>query len=251
MENDRIKVLIGDDTANNGIRLASTLREKGIYAYTRKREGKALFDSVLKEKPDVVITDLTYPDSDAIILMKEIRTASKNPPAFIVVSDIYNSFIERQVIENGASYFFARPYDPDELEKIIRGVAHKSESKKSNDVEMMVTDVIRNLGVPAHIKGYHYLRCAILNSIRDFTLMECVTKQLYPFVAREYNTTSSRVERAIRHAIEIAWDRGNSEEISNYFGYRSDNYRCRPTNSEFIALITDKLRLQLKNAGEI
>lgn len=251
MENDRIKVLIGDDTANNGIRLASMLREKGIYAYTRKRDGKTLFDSILKDSPDVVISDLSFPDSDAIILMKEIQKASKEPPAFIVVSDIYNSFIERQVIENGAAYFFAQPYDTNELEKIVRGVAHKKVSKQSSDVEMMVTDVIRNLGVPAHIKGYHYLRCAILNSIRDFTLMECVTKQLYPFVARQYNTTSSRVERAIRHAIEIAWDRGNSEEISNYFGYRADNYRCRPTNSEFIALITDKMRLQLKNAGEI
>ena len=251
MENDRIKVLIGDDTANNGIRLASMLSEKGLYAYTRKRDSKVIFDSILKEKPDVVITDLSYPDSDAIVLMKEIRNAAQHQPAFIVISDIYNSFIERQVIENGASYYFAKPYDTNEREKIVRGVAHKKPSRHSNDIEMAVTDVIRNLGVPAHIKGYHYLRCAIMNSIKDFTLMECVTKQLYPFVAREYNTTSSRVERAIRHAIEIAWDRGNSEEISNYFGYRADNYRCRPTNSEFIALITDKLRLQLKNSNEV
>lgn len=251
MENDRIKVLIGDDTANNGIRLASMLREKGIYAYTRRRDGNVLFNSIVKDHPDVVITDLSFDDSDAIVLMKEVRSAIKEQPAFIVISDIYNSFIERQVIENGASYYFAKPYDTDELEKIVRGVAHKKVSKQSGDIEMVVTDVIRSLGVPAHIKGYHYLRCAILNSIKDLTLMDCVTKQLYPFVAQQYNTTSSRVERAIRHAIEIAWDRGNAEEISNYFGYRADNYRCRPTNSEFIAYITDKLRLQLKNTGEI
>lgn len=251
MENDRIKVLIGDDTADNGIRLASALREKGIYAYTRKMDGNVLFGSILKDAPDVVITDLTFEDSDAIVLMKEIRSAVKDQPAFIVLSDVYNSFIERQVIENGAAYYLAKPYDTDELEKIVRGVAHKKISKQCSDIELVVTDVIRSLGVPAHIKGYHYLRCAILNSIKDHTLMECVTKQLYPFVAQQYNTTSSRVERAIRHAIEIAWDRGNSKEISNYFGYRSDYYRCRPTNSEFIALITDKLRLQLKNTDEI
>ena len=251
MENDRIKVLIGDDTAALGIRIASALSEKGLYAYTRKGKEDILFNSIIKDEPDVVISPLSYPESDAIVLMKEIERAAVKKPAFIIISEMYNSFIERQVIENGAAYYLSEPYDYDMIGNIIKGVADKKVDKKSRDVEIIVTDVIRKLGVPAHIKGYHYLRCAILGSIKDLRLMECVTKQLYPFVAQQYDTTSSRVERAIRHAIEIAWTRGNTDEINNYFGYRTDNYKCRPTNSEFIALITDKLRLQLKNSGEI
>ena len=111
-----------------------------------------------------------------------------------------------------------------------------------------MTDIIRRLGVPAHIKGYHYLRTAILSAIDNQKLMDCVTKLLYPRVAQKYDTTSSRVERAIRHAIEIAWDRGNAEMINDFFGYNVDSYRGRPTNSEFIALISDRIRLQLKSA---
>ena len=113
-------------------------------------------------------------------------------------------------------------------------------------MEIMVTDVIQKIGVPAHIKGYHYLRTAIISAINNSQLMESVTKQLYPCVAQKYSTTSSRVERAIRHAIEIAWDRVNSDVISSFFGYSVNSFRGRPTNSEFIALITDKIRLKLK-----
>ena len=171
MNNETIKVLIGDDTIENGIRLASSLKEKGLCVYTRKKDGNILFNSIIKECPDVVITDLSYNDSDAVVLMKEIRRTGREQPAFIVISDIYNSFIERQVIENGAAYFMSRPYDTDELEKIVRGVAHKKVSGRSNDIESVVTDVIRSLGVPAHIKGYHYLRCAILNSISNMHLI--------------------------------------------------------------------------------
>ena len=246
MENGRIKVLIGDDTANNGVRLASQLREKGIYAYTRKKEEQILYNAIINDKPDVVVTALSYPDSDALVLMNEIKDSSEHKPEFIVVSDVYNRFVERQVIENGASYFIKNPCDANSIEPIIKALVHKNDNSSCNDIEIIVTDVIRELGVPAHIKGYYYLRCAIINSIKDFRLMECVTKQLYPFVAQQFNTTSSRVERAIRHAIEIAWDRGDTEIISSYFGYKVENYKCRPTNSEFIALITDKLRLQIK-----
>ncbi|MCQ2458791.1 MAG: sporulation transcription factor Spo0A [Ruminococcus sp.] len=251
MEISRIKVLIGDDTASNGIRLASHLREKGIYSYTRKRDEKVILNAILKDKPDIVITPLSYPDSDAVVLMKEVNTMSKYQPSFIVVSDVYNSFIERQLAENGAAYFIASSYDLETIECIIRNISSKRAESCGTNIEVAVTDVIRELGVPAHIKGYHYLRCAIMNSINDYHLMDCVTKQLYPFVAKQYNTTSSRVERAIRHAIEIAWDRGNEEVINSYFGYSMTSYKGRPTNSEFIALITDRLRLKLKAESEM
>lgn len=247
MENDRIKVLVGDDTAEYGVRLASKMREKGIYAYTRRRDGKAIFDSIVNESPEVVVTDLTLPDIDALILMKKAEEILAKKPEFIVISEIKNNFIERQVIENGAAYFLVKPFEAETLCTIVKSIVKKAVSPDCRDMEMIVTDIIRTLGVPAHIKGYHYLRTAILNSVEDRQLMECVTKQLYPYVARQYNTTSSRVERAIRHAIEIAWDRGDASTLNSYFGYTVDGYRGRPTNSEFIALVSDKLRLQMKN----
>jgi two-component system response regulator (stage 0 sporulation protein A) len=246
MENKRIKVLIGDDSASNGVKVAATLREYDMIAFTRKKNSRAILDSIINDTPDVVIVDLTLQDTDAIWLMDHVRETLVKTPVFIIVSEIQNGFIERQVIENGASYFLAKPYDIQSLPSIIKSVCTVPLTAGYADTEIMVTEIIQKLGVPAHIKGYHYLRTAILSAIDNSKLMECVTKLLYPCVAQKYETTSSRVERAIRHAIEIAWDRGNSEVINSFFGYTIDNYRGRPTNSEFIALVTDKIRLQLK-----
>ncbi|MCR4638750.1 sporulation transcription factor Spo0A [Ruminococcus sp.] len=248
MENKRIKVLIGDDSASNGVKAAATLRENDITAFTRKKNSRAILDSIINDAPDAVILDLTLQDTDAIRLMERVKETLVKIPAFIVVSDIQNSFIERQILENGASYYLTRPYDVHSLPSIIKSICTAPFTSSCNDTEIMVTEVIQKLGVPAHIKGYHYLRTAILSAIEDSRLMECVTKLLYPCVAQKYDTTSSRVERAIRHAIEIAWDRGDTEVINSFFGYTIDNYRGRPTNSEFIALVTDKIRLQLKLA---
>ena len=249
MENERIKVLIGDNSASNGVRIAAKLRENGITAYTRRKNSRAILDSILNDNPDVVIIDLTLPDADALMIMKQVNEAFVSPPAFIVVSDVRNSFIERQIMGNGASYFLSTPYDLESLSYIIKSVCRKPMPANCADTEIMVTDVIQKLAIPAHIKGYHYLRTAILSTIENNHLMECITKQLYPCVAKKYDTTSSRVERAIRHAIEIAWDRGNSETLNSFFGYTIDSYRGRPTNSEFIALVTDKIRLKLKSAS--
>ncbi|WP_173458145.1 sporulation transcription factor Spo0A [Ruminococcus flavefaciens] len=248
MENKRIKVLIGDDSASNGVKVAATLMENDMIAYTRKKTGKAILDSIINDTPDVVILDLTLQDTDAICIMEHVKGTLVKVPAFIVISEINNSFIERQVIESGASYFLTRPYEVKALPSIIKSVCNITHISQYSDTEIMVTEIIQKLGVPAHIKGYHYLRTAILSAIDNSKLMECVTKLLYPCVAQKYDTTSSRVERAIRHAIEIAWDRGNSDIINSFFGYTIDNYRGRPTNSEFIALITDKIRLKMKSA---
>lgn len=246
MENESIKVLIGDNSAANGVKAAAKLRESGMVAYTRKMEGSIIYESIINDRPDVVITALTMQDTDAIALINRVKEQLINAPAFIVASNVRNSFIERQVLANGAAYFLTEPFDLNELASIIKSVCSKAVSKACTDTEIMVTDVIQKIGVPAHIKGYHYLRTAIISAINNSHLMESVTKQLYPCVAQKYATTSSRVERAIRHAIEIAWDRGNSDVISSFFGYSVKSYRGRPTNSEFIALITDKIRLKLK-----
>ncbi len=247
MKNGRINVLIGDDSATNGVRAAAKLSESGITAYTRRKNGRAILDSILNDRPDVVLVDLTLPDTDALLIMRHVKESLVTPPAFIIVSDIKNSFIERQVMENGASYFLPKPYEIESLSYIVKSICQNPITQNCADTEIMVTEVIQKLGVPAHIKGYHYLRTAILSAIENRRLMECITKQLYPCVAKKYDTTSSRVERAIRHAIEIAWDRGNAETINSFFGYTIDSYRGRPTNSEFIALVTDKIRLKLKN----
>ena len=250
MQNE-IKVLIADNSADTGIKTASCLRNEGVYAYTRSRNGRVIFESIMKDAPDVVVCDLELPELDIIMPMKKVRSVMSDGPAFIVMTDIRNSFIERQLLENGASYNAVKPVTSDELLHIIKSVVNRNVSSECTDAEILVTDVIHRLGVPAHIKGYHYLRTAILDALDDHAILDSITKKLYPEVAQQHNTTSSRVERAIRHAIELAWERGNSGSISSFFGYSADIYRGKPTNSEFIALAADKIRLQIKNSARV
>ncbi len=245
--NNKIKVLIGDDSALTGVSTANKLRERGMYAYTRRKDSDVIVESIRNDMPDVAVLDITAQNGDAVTIMKKVREMGGKIPAFIITSAFDNEFIERQVMENGASKFLLKPYDADDLFCAISSALGDKANSLSDDMEIIVTDMIHQLGVPAHIKGYHYLRTAILYSINDKTLLDSVTKLLYPTVARIYDTTSSRVERAIRHAIEIAWNRGNVDTLNAFFGYTVDTGKGKPTNSEFIALITDKLRLRYKS----
>ncbi|MDE5861126.1 MAG: sporulation transcription factor Spo0A [Ruminococcus sp.] len=246
--NNKIRVLIGDDSAETGVSVANKLRERGMYAYTRRKDCNVILDSIRNDPPDVVVIDINLQNGDVLALMKKVREQGVKFPVFVVTSAYDNEFIERQVMENGASKFLLKPYDADDLCSAINSALGDRATSLSDDMEIVVTDIIHQLGVPAHIKGYHYLRTAILYSIEDKTLLDSVTKLLYPTVASIYDTTSSRVERAIRHAIEIAWDRGNVDTLNAFFGYTVDTGKGKPTNSEFIALITDKLRLRYKSA---
>ena len=246
--NNKIKVLIGDDSAETGVSTANKLRERGMYAYTRRKDCDVILDSIRNDPPDVAVLDISARNGDAVTIMKRVRELGVRCPAFIVTSEYDNEFIERQVMENGASRFLLKPYSADDLVSAISFSLGDRASSYSDDMEIVITDIIHQLGVPAHIKGYHYLRTAILYSIEDKNLLDSVTKLLYPTVAQIYDTTSSRVERAIRHAIEIAWDRGNVDTLNSFFGYTVDTGKGKPTNSEFIALITDKLRLRYKAA---
>ena len=245
--NGKVKVLIGDDSAETGVSIANKLRERGMYAYTRRKDCRVILESIKNDPPDVAVLDITAQNGDAVTIMKGVKELGVKFPVFIVTSEYDNEFIERQVMDNGASKFLLRPYDADDLCAAISSALGDRASSLSDDMEVVVTDMIHQLGVPAHIKGYHYLRTAILYSIKDKTLLDSVTKLLYPTVAGIYDTTSSRVERAIRHAIEIAWDRGNVDTLNSFFGYTVDTGKGKPTNSEFIALITDKLRLRYKS----
>ncbi len=242
------KILIGDDTADFGITTANALRGYGLYAITRRKDGNVLMKAIVDEKPDVVIVDSTMPHMDAIELIKRTKAEASVFPAFIVTSSYDNPFVERQIMELGAAYFMLKPFEiPALAERILSLTNQKQSGSSQQDLEITVTDVIHQLGVPAHIKGYHYLRAAILASIDNPELLESITKMLYPTVAQKFNTTSSRVERAIRHAIEIAWDRGDLDILNAFFGYTVNTCKGKPTNSEFIALVTDKLRLQQKS----
>ncbi len=254
---NKIKILIGDDSAQYGVNCASSLRAMGFFVITRPKDGLVIFDAIKNEVPDVVILEAVMPGLDAIELIKKLKASSYKNPLFIVTSPYENSFIEQQVMSAGASYFMLKPFDVKVLGERIKAMldidtdisADMKVAKKANpNLEIIVTDIIHQIGVPAHIKGYHYLREAIIQSVGDKEMLESVTKLLYPAVAKKFSTTPSRVERAIRHAIEIAWDRGDIDTLNSFFGYTINTGKGKPTNSEFIALITDKICLKYKTA---
>ncbi len=213
-------------------------------------------------QPDVIVLDLVLPKLDGLGVLRRLQE-SGSAAAVFVVSGFYNSRVAAQAAELGASYFMPKPCDAAELLGRVRAccLAQPSRTlaptgddpelarrKAERGLETAVTDIIHEIGVPAHIKGYQYLREAIILTVNDMDVINAVTKVLYPAVARKFSTTPSRVERAIRHAIEVAWDRGDLETLQKFFGYTVSNIKGKPTNSEFIAMIADCLSLR-KKAG--
>jgi Response regulator containing CheY-like receiver, AAA-type ATPase, and DNA-binding domains len=255
----KLKILVADNSAEMGQVCAATLRSYGMNVTTASKDGQEVLDTIGREQPDVVLMNAFMTRIDAIGVLNSLKSMNlSKKPIVIVMSTYNNGVISSQVMEAGASYFIPMPFDHDLLAERINQLAgnvmedrqpflSQSAIQFSNmqDVELIVTKIFHQIGVPAHIKGYHYLREAIMLAIQDIDIINSITKQLYPTVAKKYQTTSSRVERAIRHAIEVAWDRGDVDTLNSYFGYTIHNSRGKPTNSEFIAMIADKLRLQL------
>ena len=246
-----IKVLIGDDTPDYGLTLAGLLKNEGLFAVTRQKNGRIILDSIKADVPDFLIINAQMPEMDAAELILQIRDFTPYPPMTIVTSNYPTPQLEKEIMDAGASYFVTEPVDPSVIVKKVMSLYNfKSGNVLSSiknelvNIEYIVTDVIHQIGIPAHIKGYHYLRAAIILSVNDVDMINRVTKLLYPTVAKRYNTTSSRVERAIRHAIEIAWDRGDVDVLNGIFGYTVHSLKGKPTNSEFVAMIADRLRLQ-------
>lgn len=248
----KLKLLIGDDSLELGIAWATGFKEMGIYAITRPKKGRLLLEYALAEQPEVIIFDAKMPEMETCDVIRAIRNASEYHPLIVVTANYDSPKVEREVMDAGADYYMVRPFEVQTLVNKVVAMAGESrpefadEQTRAVDMECSVTDIIHQIGIPAHIKGYHYLRTAIILSVSDPEMINSVTKLLYPNVAKVYNTTPSRVERAIRHAIEIAWDRGDVDTLDSYFGYTIHTSRGKPTNSEFIALIADKLRLKLK-----
>ena len=247
----KLRGIVAESTDNFGKPCRNALRNHGIDAECIEKDGKRLIDTVTKVRPDAVVMDVFLPGADAISVMNSLRTQSPMlNTKFFVVFGFDNPTLESDIMNAGADYFFLRPFDYDAMsQRILAMFASNLKNERTetaDSLEMRITQTLHQIGVPAHIKGYQYLREAILMSIEDPESINAVTKLLYPGVAKKYSTTSSRVERAIRHAIEVAWDRGDVEVLNSYFGYTIQSQRGKPTNSAFVAMIADKFRLQLK-----
>ena len=251
--NSKIKVLLADVSKEFGAPCASALRSSGYEVTGVGKDGKTVLKSVAASAPDVLIMDAFMPGLDAIGVLKALKGMQPDMmPTVIVISGSDNERLGAQIIAEGADYYFIKPVDFTTLSERINQLVNWNHSAagqtlKGKDLEKMVSEVLHQIGVPAHIKGYRYLRHSIILCTNDAAMLGAITKLLYPTVAKEFDTTPSRVERAIRHAIEVAWDRGDVDVLMSYFGYTIQSDRGKPTNSEFIAMISDKLRLEMKN----
>lgn len=248
--NKPLKILIAGDSDEWALKMAEELSRLGASPFLAARDGMAVLDAVQDSAPDLVMMELFMPRLDAIGVMHALhRDHEEEGPLFVIVSGYTNSVLEREVMSAGASYFALMPLDIAETARRMVQLLNRQEESPKMPLEVRITEILHQIGVPAHIKGYHYLRDAIRMAVEDPGIINAVTKQLYPGVAKIYTTTSSRVERAIRHAIEVAWDRGDVDVLNSYFGYTIHNTRGKPTNSEFIAMISDKLRLEMRSVG--
>lgn len=244
-----LKVMVAENS-DFGQNCVSSLVSLGYNAVPVEKDGAQLLSRLKFENPDIIIMDAFMLHIDALGVMKQIgQMKDIRKPVMIVLSSVDNQHFENEVISAGADYYFLKPVDvatiTERLSQITGWKTNTKDDNRSKDIEVIVSDIMHQIGVPAHIKGYVYLREAIIVSVNNTEMMGSVTKLLYPHVAKKFKTTSSRVERAIRHAIEVAWDRGDVDVLSSYFGYTIQSSRGKPTNSEFIAMIADRLRLQM------
>ena len=251
--NKQKTILMTQDSNEFSVHLASFLSSLGYNVRCIPKDGSVVIDEIRRLQPDVVLMDVFMSKVDALgVLTKLKEQKPERMPAIALLSSVDNPSFEQELLSAGASYYFLKPFEMNMLAKRINQLCKWNETNneapvtdKQDQLEKIISSIMRQIGVPAHIKGYEYLRQAIILTVKDPEMMHAVTKSLYPTVAKT-NGTTSRVERAIRHAIEVAWDRGDVDVLSSYFGYTIHNARGKPTNSEFIAMISDKLRLDLK-----
>lgn len=255
-----ISVLIADDNSELAKELSNYISgESDMRIVAIASNGKEAYDLILETSPDVVLLDIVMPELDGIGVLKKLNSTSLDKRPVIIAHSI--STLSRTVettLALGAQYYLLKPQSPERICETIREfaasnvmVSHSTLPEIKNDsntfdLETIVTDFIHELGVPAHIKGYQYIRSAIMMVVENMDLLNFITKQLYPDIAKAYNTTASRVERAIRHSIEVAWSRGKPETMNEIFGYTIHTGKGKPTNSEFIAMVADRIRLKIK-----
>ena len=271
--NEKIRILVADDNKEFGDTLVSYLeKEENFEVVGIARDGNQAVDEITMMKPDIVLIDIIMPHLDGLGVLEKLNESNmENKPMCIILSAVGQDKITQKAINLGAQYYIVKPFDIQILVKRIKELKYyqpsqyknnfisreiktqyidisPEEKKNEENLEALVTNVIHEVGVPAHIKGYQYLREAIIMVVNNIEVINQITKQLYPDIAKKYGTTPSRVERAIRHAIEVAWGRGQADVVESIFGYTVSASKGKPTNSEFIAMIADKLRLELKTA---
>ncbi len=275
MVKEKISVLIADDNTEFANTLAGCLEaQEDMQVVGMAKDGNEAVEMIKNVKPDIALLDVIMPHLDGLGVLEKIGEIElEQKPLFIMLSAVGQDKITQKAINLGAEYYVVKPFDIDLLIKRVREVKmyqntpirpmyvssgreikaqyielEPNAKKDQKNLEALVTNVIHEVGVPAHIKGYQYLREAIMMVVGDIEVINQITKQLYPDIAEKYGTTPSRVERAIRHAIEVAWGRGEQTTVESIFGYTVSAQKGKPTNSEFIAMIADKLRLELKSA---
>lgn len=252
-----MKVMLAEEGTEYGQTCANVLRSYGYEVMLVPKDGSEVISRLSAYTPDVLLMDMFMPRVDALGVMKALPDLKLSKrPLIMLMSSVDNARFEQEVLAAGADYYFLKPFDLDVLAERISQLTGWNTAGQENirkvspdahgNLEVVVSEIMHQIGVPAHIKGYQYLREAIILSVNDSEMMNSVTKLLYPTVAKTFKTTPSRVERAIRHAIEVAWDRGDLETLQKYFGYTVSNAKGKPTNSEFIAMIADKLQLERK-----
>ena len=246
-------VFIADSAEDfcNGL-TAALQRSDSFQVVGTALDGEQTLRLVSERRPDVLVLDLMLPKKDGIAVLKALNTLERRP-VVIATSAFVSTYVSAAAANLGVRYLMQKPCDmialTEQLEEIRSGETLRLPTQRRKDktsIESMVTGIIHEIGVPAHIKGYQYLREAIIIAVNDMDVINAITKVLYPQVAKTFQTTPSRVERAIRHAIEVAWDRGDLDTLNAYFGYTIQNSRGKPTNSEFIAMIADNMRLKYK-----
>ncbi|HCQ90198.1 sporulation transcription factor Spo0A [Clostridium sp. Marseille-Q7071] len=265
MEQTSISVLIADDNKEFcNILNDYLLSQRDINVVAIAKDGIEALKLIQEKKPELVVLDIIMPHLDGLGVLEKLNSMNLDPmPRIIVLSAVGQDKITQRAITLGADYYVVKPFDMDVFTKRIRQMFNntitsddtkkpvivdtpevKATQSEPMNLEAEITNIIHEIGVPAHIKGYMYLREAITLVVNDIEFLSAVTKELYPTIAKKYNTTASRVERAIRHAIEVAWSRGQVDTINKLFGYTIHNDKGKPTNSEFIAMVADKLRLK-------
>lgn len=258
---DRIKVAIADDDEKILLLLKQIINDVQEFDLVGAVDnGEDIYTIIKDKEPDVVLLDIIMPKIDGIELLKMVKENNeiKKRPEFIIISAVGQEYVTQDAFNMGAVYYYMKPFNNNSLIEKIKFAADNKKNlvEKHNIInldnqaisdrclEAEITNIIHDIGIPAHIKGYQYLRDSIIMSVMDADVINRITKVLYPTIAKKYQTTSSRVERAIRHAIEVAWNRGNTDTLNDLFGYTISNGKGKPTNSEFIALISDKIRLE-------
>ncbi len=248
---DKIKFVMTNTGAQVTAQCRQALENKGVSVSVCEKNGARALETLLSVHPQAVLLDAFMPDLDAISVKQryEAQDTTGTHTTFFVTGAFQSEEMEQELLDNGFSFFFVKPFDESVLvSRVLKaaGGTVRPQSGSQDSDELTVTEILHQIGVPAHIKGYQFLRDAILLTTEDHSYINAVTKRLYPEIAKRNGTTASRVERAIRHAIEVAWDRGDVDTLNSYFGYTIHNLRGKPTNSEFIAMISDKMRLDKK-----